>query len=114
MVKEKVQIPDGGGGYSEVEADRVDGQQADANRQNEQLQKEAQKAHWTRVGKGAEAFNKFHKAYATDFSLTEEELIKVMYLEILNWKEFYPEDLGGSQRFDELCKEAWAWFEENK
>lgn len=112
--KETVSVPDGKGGFKQVEADRFDGQTADTSKQSEALQQEASQASEERVGAAAEAFNAMHKAYATDFNLTEEEVVKAMYLELLNWKEYYPPKLGGSQRFDELCKESWEWFEANK
>ncbi len=115
MTKEMVQMPDGEGGFKDVEADRFsDGATADNKKQQEKLDAERLQAHEERIGKAAEEFNRFHKAYATDYALTEEELVKTVYLELLNLKEFYPEELGGSKRVDELCREAFKWFEENK
>lgn len=115
MTTEKIQMPDGSGNWKEVEAKKIsDGASADVDKQQKALNEEKQKAHEERVGKAAEKFNEYHKAYATDYALTEEELVKAVYLELLNLKEFYPKDLGGPKRVDELCEEVWAWFEENK
>ncbi len=112
MSKETVKMPDGKGGYVEVEADKLDGSKADSGKQEAAFNAESLKAHEERVGGAAEAFNKFHKAYATDYALTEEELVKGIYLELLNLKEFYPEELGGQERFDELCHQTHLWFKE--
>lgn len=115
MPKEKIQMPDGSGNWKEVEAEKIsDGDTADLNKQQKALDAEKQKAHEERVGKAAEKFNEYHKAYATDYALTEEELVKAVYLELLNLKEFYPKELGGPVRVDELCQETFEWFEENK
>ena len=111
---ETISVPDGEGGFKDIQAERLDGKSADRAKQEATIQKESEEAHESRVGAAAEAFNKMHKAYATDFNLTEEEVVKSMYLELLNWKEFYPKELGGTLRFDELCKEAWTWFESIK
>jgi hypothetical protein len=111
---EKVKMPDGKGGYDERDAERFDGSTANAEKQQAALNAKKLDAHETRVGLAAESFNAYHKAYATDYALTEEEIVKGVYLELLNLKEFYPADLGGPQRVDELCQEVFVWFEENK
>lgn len=112
MAEETVQMPDGNGGYVEVKAERLDGSKADESKQQAAFNKENLKAHEERIGNAAESFNSFHKAYATDHNLTEEELVKAVYLELLNLKEFYPEELGGETRFDELCTQSHRWFQE--
>ncbi len=113
--KEKIKMPDGRGGFIQMEADKFsDGATADIDRQQKKLNEEKLKAHEERVGKAAEKFNSFHKAYATDYGITGEEIVKAVYLELLNLKEFYPADLGGPPRVDELCGEVFEWFEENK
>ena len=110
MTKEKIQVPDGKGGYVTTEAHRFSGGSADRDKQNERLRAEAKKAHEERVGKAAEAFNSYHKLYASDHALSGEEVVKAVYLEMLNIKEFYPADIGGPQRVDELCTEVYEWF----
>ena len=114
-MSEKVMMPDGHGGYKQVDAQKFsDGSKAKKDKQEAVLHKEAAKASWERIGKAAENFNGMHKSYGTDFNLEAEEVVKAMYLEILNWREYYPLDMGGPERFDALCKEVFAWFEENK
>jgi hypothetical protein len=112
MTKELIEVPIGAGKTAKVSATRHEGKKF--NGVETKVQAEGEKAYWERVGKAAEAFNAFHKAYGTDFNLEPEEIVSAMYLEILNWKEFYPENLGGPKHFDEICKEVWAWFEDNK
>lgn len=112
MAEETVKMPDGKGGYVEVQAERLEGSEADVGKQEAAFNAEALKAHEERVGKAAESFNAFHKAYATDHALTEEELVKAVYLELLNLKEFYPAEIGGEERFDELCTQTHRWFKE--
>jgi len=82
--------------------------------QEERLMEHSEEAAWMRIGKAAHAFNNFHKAYATDHGLTQDELIAAAYLENLNLREWYPPELGGAQHYDEQCKKVWEWFEENK
>ncbi len=110
MTKEMVQMPDGKGGYTEVEAERFSGGTADRDKQNKILAAESMKAHEERVGQAAESFNKFHKLYASDHSLDAEEVVKGVYLELLNLKEFYPDHMGGKKRVDEICTETFEWF----
>jgi len=113
--KEKISMPDGRGGYIQMEADKFsDGATANIDKQQQKLDEEKKKAHEDRVGKAAEKFNKFHKAYAMDHGITGEEIVKAAYLELLNLKEFYPSELGGPARVDELCGEVYTWFEKNK
>lgn len=112
---EKVLVSDGHGGYKQIDAVKVsNGSQANAEKQTKVLMEAAVKASHERIGLAAEAFNKMHKAYATDYALEVDELIKAMYLEILNWKEFFPKDLGGPAQFDVYCKEIYDWFVMNK
>jgi len=110
MHKEKIQLPDGKGGYVTTEAERFSGGSADRDKQNEKLRAESLKAHEERVGKAAEAFNGYHKLYASDHALSGEEVVKAVYLELLNLREFYPENMGGPLRVDDLCEETYTWF----
>lgn len=108
----KVKMPNGNGGYVEVEAEAHPGKTFPDP--SKKIQEEAEKAAWERIGKAAENFNGYHKLYGTDYALETEELIGAMYLELLNWREFYPADLGGVERFDQICKQIADWFNENK
>lgn len=107
-----VKVPDGKGGYVEITAERIAGQKADEQKQQRAMEKSLDK--WSRVTRATEQFNKYLRAYGNDYNLTREELAQALYLEILNWKEFWPADLGGPAHFDMLSKEVWDWFQENK
>jgi hypothetical protein len=107
-----VKVPDGKGGFVDITAERVAGQTA--NQKKQQAALDAQLNKWTKIGTAAERFNKYLRMYGNDYNLTREELAQALYLEILNWKEFWPADLGGPAHFDTLSKEVWDWFQENK
>jgi len=89
---------------------QVPGQTANNAKQLEALEK----SHWQRVGAAAERFNQHLKMYGNDYNLTQEEIAQALYLEVLNWKEFWPDAQGGPAKFDELSKEVWNWFQANK
>ena len=110
MTTEMIQVPDGEGGFTLTEAERFSGGTADRDKQNKVLAEKSREAHEERVGKAAEAFNSYHKLYASDHALDAEEVVKAVYLELLNLKEFYPENMGGTKRVDEICSETYEWF----
>ena len=112
MTKE-IEIPDGQGGMKKVIPDGVHPWKTFEG-QDKRFIEEQEKAAWERIGHAAESFNAFHKAYATDHGLTQEELIGAAYLENLNLREFYPQESGGPKAYDEVCKRIWQWFELNK
>lgn len=91
-----------------------DGNSADNKKQQETFTKEQEKAREERIGKAAQAFNKYHLAYANDYNLETEEVVAAAFLENLNCREFFPKRLGGKEGYDKICKEIAAWFEQNK
>lgn len=113
MTKETVNVPTGVGPVP-VTMEKHPGQSVNMERSNKILAEAAEKTSWERIGKAAEAFNAMHQAYATDFGLTAEELSAAVYLENLNMREFYPNELGGRKGYDDLCKATWEWFENQK
>jgi len=84
---------------------------SDGERQQKVFAQQAAQASWERIGTVAEKINQTVKALGTDYNLSVEELIKAMYLDLINWREFYPRDQGGPERFDILCRETIQWFE---
>jgi len=111
----RIAVPkgDGSGEMKEVVPDHVhEGKTFEG--QEERFTKHRENEAWERIGKAAQDFNKYHQAYATDHNLSPEELVAATYLENLNMRYFYPEDLGGPDHYDTLCKSVWEWFEENK
>lgn len=90
------------------------GKSVNVDRSNKVFIEAQETAWWERVGKAAEAFNAMHLAYANDFRLTAEEISAAVYLENLNMREFFPENIGGAKGYDDLCKAVWHWFEQQK
>ena len=113
MTKETIDVPTGVGSVP-VDMTRHAGQSVDIERSKKVLAEAQEKASWDRIAHAAEAFNAMHKAYATDYGLTEEELSAAVYLENLNMRTFFPDNLGGPESYDKLCEATWAWFEHNK
>jgi hypothetical protein len=97
-----------------VQMTKHQGQTVNLERSNKAMAEAREKASWERIGTTTESFNSMHQAYASDYGLTPEELAAAVYLENLNMREFFPEDLGGKQGYDTLCKAVWEWFEEQK
>lgn len=96
-------MPDGRGGTRAI-----------ASKKDDPQTRVTETSFWQRVGAAAEAYNKFHRIYATDHQLTSEEEAAAVYLEVLNIRTFYPKEIGGPERYDALCKMVWEWFEKNK
>jgi hypothetical protein len=110
MPVDQVRMPNG----ETVAAQRVAGSSADVEKQQQILAEEAAKGKEERIAKAAEYFNAMHKAYARDHMLSEDEVVAAMFLENLNCREFYPEELGGTEEYDRVTGEILAWFEANK
>jgi hypothetical protein len=92
----------------------IPGQTANKDKQAQVMATASEAAHWERVGKASEAINKYAMLHMKDYHLTHEEMAQAIYLEVINWKEFWPTDLGGPAQFDALSKDVWDWFQANK
>ena len=94
-------------------AKRPIGKSADVKKQEEILVKaqSSREDFYSRVGSCTQSLNQFLRAYARDYSLSQEEVIAAVYLENLNNRTFYEK---GAVPFDEICKDVFDWFEENK
>ena len=112
-VKAKIKVPTKGGGWTEVDATKHEGQTQDPEKASRAMAEAQEKDFFKRVGQCTEAMNKFLKVYANDYGLDPEEIIAAVYLENCNNRFFYPEDKGGKERFDKITGEVWAWFKEN-
>jgi len=112
---ETIKIPDGRGGMRDAPVEHEHpGGTGDKTKAEIARAKVEETSFWKRVGQATEAYNRFHKIYATDHELTPEEEAGAIYLEVLNIREFFPAELGGTKRYDELCKIVYEWFERNK
>jgi len=112
--KRTIDFPDGKGGYKPVEAEEVPGQQQDEDKASRAFDRAVKDSTWIRVSRAAEAFNKMHRAYQAEEQLTVEEFTAAVYLEILNMRTFFPENLGGSAYHDKICKLTWEYFERKR
>jgi thymidine phosphorylase len=88
------------------------GASVDINKQKKILIENMEKAAQERIGNAAEAFNKYHLAYAKDHGLDIDELISAIYLEMLNCRQFHPAEHGGTPAFDKTCENVYVWFQE--
>jgi hypothetical protein len=113
--KQQISVPvgDGQGTMKDVTPDNVHAGRSYEG-QEERLMEHREEAAWERIGKAAKAFNEFHQAYGVDHNLSVQEVMAAAYLENLNIKEYYPEELGGPDGYDAECKAVWEWFEANK
>jgi hypothetical protein len=112
--KKMIQVRDDKGGYVEVEQNKYYNPKADAKRQQELIHQAQEVARWDRVGTACERFDTLQKVTGKEMALSEEEMVAAMYLSLLNWQYFYPEELGGMARFQEVCAEVQTWFNDHK
>jgi len=110
MAKRTINIPDGKGGWTQVEAEETPGSKQNVNKAAHAMAKAQEEDRFKRVGACTQAINNFIRLYAQDHGLTVEEIASAVYLENCNNRHFYPE---GSMKFDTVCKDVWAWFQEN-
>jgi hypothetical protein len=108
--KRLIDIPDGHGGWKKVEADVLPGSKQNTEKAAHAMARAQEEDFFKRVGSCTEALNKFIQVYANDHALTPEEIIAAIYLENCNNRHFFPE---GTAKFDHICQDVWAWFQEN-
>jgi hypothetical protein len=107
MTTEKIKMPDGKMGWVEVDAEKVPGSKQNPDKAAHAMAKAQEADFFRRVGEGTEALNDFIKLYGRDHA---EELVAAVYLENCNNRHFFP---GGAPKFDKICQDVWAWFQEN-
>lgn len=110
MAKELIDLPDGNGNWTKVEAEKVPGSKQDPEKAAHAMAKAQEADFFNRVGTCTEALNKFIKLYGSDHGLTIEELSAAVYLENCNNRHFFP---TGVEKFDRICQDVWTWFQEN-
>lgn len=102
----KTSIPDGKGGWVEVEGDAHKGSMADQEKQA--AAREAQ--FHTDAGGLTERLTRFAQVYATENGLQKEHVVFATALTTINMRESYPD---GKERFDEIAARAWDYYEKN-
>jgi len=110
MAKKIIDVPDGKGGWTKVEADEVPGSKQDPEKAARAMAKAQEEDFFKRVGACTQSINEFVRLYAQDHGLTSEEIAAAVYLENCNNRHFFPDGLA---KFDKICQDVWAWFQEN-
>lgn len=105
-----IDVPDGKGGWQKVEADVLPGSKQNSEKAAHAMAKAQEEDFFKRVGTMTEALSQFVRVYAQDHGLTEEEIAAAVYLENCNNRHFFP---TGTEKFDRICQDVWAWFQEN-
>lgn len=109
--KEMVKIPDGKGGWKEVEATRQPGSKQNLDKAEKALAEQQAKDYFQRIGHMAEALNRFINNWGREAGYEPEEIAGAVFLESCNIRAFYPE--GGSEAYDEICRVVAEWYREN-
>lgn len=110
--KGKTKIPDGQGGWKEVEYYKTPVKPANMDKRKEAFDKATEDDFYIRVGRCTEALNKYLRAYAKDIGLTRSEVAAAVYLENCNNKYYFPKEDGGKEHFEALCQKIWDWFKQ--
>lgn len=108
--KALIDVPDGKGGWKKIEANKVPGSRQNKDKADRAMAQAQETDFFKRVGTCTQAINDFVKLYGQDHGLTKEEVIAAVYLENCNNRHFFPD---GTVKFDTVCKDVWAWFQEN-
>ncbi len=111
MTKKMIKVPDGKGGWKEIEAEEVPGSKQNPEKTALAMAKAQEDDFFKRVGTCTQSINEFVRLYAQDHGLTAEEIAAAVYLENCNNRHFFPD--GGPPKFDKICQDVWAWFQEN-
>lgn len=110
----KIDIPDGNGGWKQVEATEFTAAtKPDRKTQTNILSTQATKDRMDRITRATEACINILTAYGTEQDLSTDELGAAMYLAVLNYRQFYPEDKGGIEAFDSICADIATYFKAN-
>lgn len=105
-----IDLPDGEGGWVKTDALKFEGSKQNPQKTSDAMEKAQRTDFFTRVGKCTEALNKYLRMYSKDHGLKPEEVAAAVYLENCNNKYFFPEDQGGTEKFDSITKEIWYYF----
>lgn len=103
----KTQIPDGKGGWMEVDGKAMPGQKAKLDKQAQAAQEEAE-------AEAVGLVEHFHKAgllYQSEHNLSTNQVAFAICLLALNAREYFPD--GGPTAFDEINQQAVDYFVAN-
>lgn len=105
MVKTK--FPDGNGGWTEIEGDKIAGSKANANKQAQILQDEFIQGSATFMDK----IWKVCRLVATEMGLDEKQMVFAIALLSINMRENFPQ--GGPVAFDQIALDASTYWDAN-
>ena len=102
----KTKIPDGKGGWTEVEGERVEGSKANEKKQNEIYQQEFIED----AGSLTESIIKFDQALIKEKGLSKEHRVFAAALYCVNLRDTYPD---GTEAFDVIATAAAEYYDKN-
>jgi hypothetical protein len=109
-----VQVPDGKGGYKEIEADVIKGGRANPDKQAKALEQ----SWYDDACKLTDDVLKFAQLRAREMNLTKEQFAFAGNLMLINMRETYPgkdPKTVDTSSFDDIGKLAWEyWDDANK
>ena len=109
-----IDIPNGKGGWKQVEATEFKATTIPNKKtQTNILSTQATKDRMDRITQATEAFINILTAYGVEQDLSTDELGAAMYLAVLNYRNFYPDDKGGITAFDNICNDIATYFKAN-
>lgn len=105
-----VKIPDGKGGWSEVEVDEsMQGGETDPERQAEAMKAQF----YVDAGTLTEKLARFATVYCKDMGLQPEHLAFAVALFCINLREDFPRGSGGKEGFDKQSAAAAEYYDIN-
>lgn len=103
---QKVRVPDGRGGWTDVDGEVQKGHQASADKQEEALKNQF----YAEAGELTERLLQFDDMYLRDKGLTKEHRVFAASLYCVNLREGYPD---GPAAFDAIASAAAAYYDAN-
>ena len=104
MAKVRTKVPDGKGGWAEVEGEAVAGGAVDLEKQRKALREEF----YAGAGGLTEQFWKYGRLHAQESNLSDDQIAFAIALLCVNVRETFP---AGTAKFDALSAEAETYFE---
>lgn len=103
----KVRVPDGKGGWVEMEGEIHKGGKLDQEKQAAALQQQF----YNESGGLTERLHKFAQLHCSENGLEKEHMVFAAALFTINLRQQYP---GGPEAFDKVAEAAWEYYEKNK
>lgn len=107
MATKKVMVPDGKGGWKEVEGEVMAGKELDKERQQKVLEKQFEDD----GGALTERIWKYLNVTVGELGLEKEHLVFAVGLLCVNLRETFPD---GKKTFDALTEQAAKYYDRNK